>query len=127
MWKKLADAKTEDIWSHLQSQIVKVRRTQNIAYGVMNGEEGIEKWLNEGKESLQDVDHIILFTDGLLIPKKDIEAPEDFDTFVKLYREGGIQGVAKFVKDTKESDPNCWMYPRVKMHDDIGGIGIDFP
>lgn len=125
LWKKLADEKVEDIRSHLQDQIIKVRRTQNVSYGVMNGEEAMESWLNEGKELLENVAHIILFTDGLLIPKKDIEAPEDFDTFVKLYLEGGLQVVSKFVRDTKNSDPNCWAYPRVKMHDDMGGIGIE--
>ena len=123
-WKKLADKKTKNISEAINGDLVKLRRTSNKKYGVINGEKVMAKFLNAGTESLQNVKHILLFTDGLILPKENPKDKADFDTFVKLYLEGGLMAIKDFVREKETKDPDCWKYPRYKKHDDIAAIAI---
>jgi serine/threonine protein phosphatase PrpC len=123
-WKKLADKKEKNIREKLTKQIIKVRRRSNICYGDLNGEKKAIKFFNIGKFKLKNIESIILFTDGLLIPKKDPKENEDWNKFVKLYKKLGLKGLLRFVRSLEDTDPNCFLYPRFKMHDDIATIAI---
>jgi serine/threonine protein phosphatase PrpC len=126
MWQELASKKTENIRELLSERMIQVRNRVNIDYGDLNGEQEMEKFLKQGTIPLANVAHIILFTDGLLLPKEDPREPEDFNSFIDLYREGGLQRVQDFVRQKEDSDPNCWKYPRFKQHDDIAAIALTF-
>lgn len=126
LWKKLADKKVRDIKTKLKFQAINLRKKSNIAYGLLNGEKEAKKFFNFGKINLRDVKSIILFTDGLLIPKKNPKEAENWPLFVKIYQKDGLEGLLKYVRSIEQSDPNCWRYPRFKQSDDIAAIGIDF-
>ncbi len=125
-WRKLADNKVENIWSELKPYIVKVRKEENIKYGCLSGEKEAVNFFKQGRIHLKDIKSLILFTDGLLIPKEDPEEDEDWDLFVKIYQKSGLKGLLKYVRDIEKKDPKCWKYPRYKQHDDATAIAIDF-
>ena len=126
MRKKFADKKIKDIRSELKDQFLKVRRESNIKYGVLNWETDAIKFLEIWKINLENVKSLILFTDGLFIPKKNPDDEENWDLFVQLYQKSGLDGILHHVRSLEESDPNCWEYPRFKQYDDVAAIGIDF-
>ncbi len=123
-WKKFADMKTKNILHVLDSECIELRKISNVSYGVMNGEKEAVKFLHTGTESLHNVKHVLLFTDGLLIPKENPQNAPQFDALVKLYLEGGLAKVKNQVRELENNDPNCWKYPRFKQHDDIAAIAI---
>lgn len=126
IWKKLADKKANNIRAIINNNIIKLRKTMNIKYGIMNGENCMNRFLNKGRKKLTGVKHIIIFTDGLFIPKKDPKKKDDFKTFVKLFLEGGLGKIKNYVREIEKKDPNCWIYPRYKQHDDMAAIAISF-
>lgn len=126
LWKKLADQEEKNIRPKLQDQIVKVRRETNITYGALNGEREAIKFFKFGKIGLNNIKSLILFTDGLIIPKEDPEHPDDWLLLVKTYRKSGLQGLLKYVRSLEKEDPYCWRYPRFKQYDDVAAIGINF-
>jgi len=124
-WKELADKKIKDIFQQIPG-LLSLREAMNVMYGILNGEIEMQKFLNKGTESLKDVQHIILFTDGLFIPKEDPRADDDFDMFVKLFLEGGFTKIRDHIRKMEETDPDCWKYPRYKQYDDIAAISISY-
>jgi serine/threonine protein phosphatase PrpC len=123
MWKDMALETEKPIHKALYPQIKKVRSSMNSKYGVLNGESKYSAFLNSGKEDLNNLSHILLFTDGLFIPSDDPEK-NDFDEFTKLYLNGGLTNIKKHIRKLEESDPDCRIYPRFKCHDDIAAVGV---
>ncbi|QQG37524.1 MAG: protein phosphatase 2C domain-containing protein [Candidatus Kaiserbacteria bacterium] len=126
LWKELADTKTEDIRGKLDGNIRQLRQDVNVTFGVINGQADVSKFIRTGKESLENVAHILIFTDGLLIPKEDPQANDDFSVTVNLFLEGGLPKVRDHIRATEDTDPNCWKYPRYKKSDDIAAIAVSF-
>ena len=124
LWKELADQKKENIRGLLKEPLVELRGKANEMYGVLNGEERAISFLKSGEEDLTDVKSILLFTDGLFIPKEDPTQEEDWDTLVQLFLKGGLGKIKDFVRNLQNDDPKCWRYPRFKQHDDITAISI---
>lgn len=125
-WRELGQRKTPDIRSKVIDKIIKLRKTANIVYGVLNGDPNAERFLNLGTESLENVAHILIFTDGFLIPRKDPSAPDDFFRMGALFLSGGLKKVRDHIRELEESDPNCWEYPRYKKSDDMAAVAISF-
>ncbi|SCY48204.1 protein phosphatase 2C domain-containing protein [Desulfoluna spongiiphila] len=126
LWKETAASRTGSILDELKDQIRKVRSGMNITYGVMNGEAQAMDFLNHGSVSLEGIKHILLFTDGLFIPREDPEAGMDFKTLVSLFLAGGLQAVKHHVRSVEHTDPGCRRYPRFKTHDDMAAIALSF-
>jgi len=126
MWKHMANYTSETIHNALKDQITSVRTDANVSYGVFNGENQALDFLKSGRERLNGVRDLIIFTDGLLIPSRDPEVDRDFALFVKLFQESGLQNVKDFIRDTEKDDPACRLYPRFKAHDDIAAISLSF-
>lgn len=125
-WKGLADNKVEDIREALAEQIEKVRRGININYGFLTGEKGMENFIKKGVEEIENIKHILIFTDGFSIPQDDPYDDYPQDEFIELYFEGGIEKLCKYIRKIEDSDPKCWQYPRLKKHDDMTAISITF-
>jgi hypothetical protein len=126
LWKEMADNGTENIREQLQEQVVLLRQTANSKYGVLNGEPEAVNFIRSGKESLKNVSHILLFTDGMMIPEEDPNAEEDFSKTVELFLEGGLTKVREYVREIENSDPECRKYPRYKKSDDLTAVAISF-
>lgn len=126
MWQELASRQTENIRNTLNGQLLKVRNRMNVDYGTLDGEKEMERFLKHGIVALDEVAHIIIFTDGLFIPKENPRQPDDFETFVDLFLDGGLKQVHSYVRQQEASDPKCWKYPRFKQYDDIAAIALSF-
>jgi len=126
LWQKYAKQKTKDIFSVIKPVIIEKREKENQTYGVIDGNPRMKKFLRSGKLSLKDVKHIILFTDGLLPPKKDPRKKDDFLNFVRLFNKGGLRLIAKTHWGLQNKDPWGWQYIRLKKHDDMAAIALSF-
>jgi serine/threonine protein phosphatase PrpC len=126
LWKERGPSATGTIGDSLADQILKVREGMNIHYGVLNGEPQALDFVRHGRESLAGVTDIILYTDGLFMPRTDPDQPEDVEAFVRLYRQGGLKLIHRRVRELQKDDPRCLTYPRFKIHDDIAAIALRF-
>lgn len=126
LWKNSRAPAGAAIHEFLSGQILAVRSEMNVTYGVLNGEPEAMRFLQYGRESLDDVSAILLFTDGLFLPKEDPDQASDWSLFADLYREGGLHAVHERVRSLEQTDPDCRQYPRFKRHDDIAAIAVSF-
>lgn len=126
MWKKISHKTDKQIFQVMGNQIKKVRKMMNVDYGVLNGETEFDSFIKSGKENLENISHVLLFTDGLFIPSENPSEKHDFQHFVELFRKGGLKEIRDYVRKIEQSDPECKQYPRFKKHDDIAAIAIDF-
>lgn len=125
-WKGLADAGETDLRPQIENDLAALFRNRNVEYGVLNGEPAALRFLKSGSESLNNVAHILIFTDGFFMPKENPQAEDDFETMTRIFLEQGLEGVKRYVRDIEDSDPQCLRYPRYKKHDDIAAIDISF-
>lgn len=124
MWKKEAEKGKAGIREILTDQIKKVRSGMNREYGVLNGEKEADLFLNHGHEALDGVREILLFTDGLSIPKEKPEKTKCYKDLVNLYLNSGLEGLKARIREMEKKDPHCTLYPRFKCHDDIAAIAV---
>jgi len=128
LWKELNSGEKAEstIYNELRQQIRKVRLQMNRDYGVLNGEPEAITFFNHGSVSLTSVTDVLLFTDGLYMPKNNPEAPSDWSGLVEQYKAGGLNGLRDYVRKLQRSDPALTLYPRFKMHDDIAAVALQF-
>jgi len=128
LWVELAEKKEKNIMQVLMARGVfdKLNSEVNKTFGAMNGQKEALSFMKSGREDLKNIKHILLFTDGIFLPKKDPAAPDDWNLFVKLFLEGGLEKVKNYVRNIEESDPYSWKCPRFKQYDDITAISISF-
>lgn len=108
----------------LTPQIKKVRQKMNITYGVLNGDPRAEGFLDQGMQSLDGVTDVLLFTDGLSIPKETPEKHKDYAPLVQAYLSSGLNGLKDMIRQKEKNDPLCLAFPRFKCHDDIAAIAV---
>lgn len=125
LWAKFAKSRVKNIYPYIVPQNICTRRLANKQYGSLNGEPTAMKFVQHGTFSLKNVQSIILFTDGLFLPRTNPSSPDDWGAFASIYKRSGLRGLVRHVRRIQRSDPNCWKYPRFKMHDDIAAISID--
>ena len=127
IWKGLASQKKENIREIIdRGYLTELRNKVNETYGCLTGEEKAVTFIKKGEENLKNIKHILLFTDGLFIPRKDPSRNDNWNMFVKLFLNGGLREVKDFVRNLEKNDPKCWKYPRYKQYDDIAAISISF-
>jgi serine/threonine protein phosphatase PrpC len=124
LWQDSGDVSSATIQDVLADQIERVRLQMNISYGVLNGEPEALNFLRHGHEELTNVSDILLFTDGLFLPRENPKKESDWNSFVNLYRLGGLQAVRDYVRALQCQDPVLKKYPRFKLHDDIAAVAI---
>lgn len=124
LWQNSRIKPSVSIHDLLAEQIQRVRLQMNISYGVLNGEPEALNFLRHGYEDLDNVSDILLFTDGLFLPRKNPLEDSDWRSFVDLYRQGGLQAVRDHVRYLQREDPALKKYPRFKLHDDIAAVAI---
>lgn len=124
LWKETYSSPGNSIHEILSEQIRKVRLQMNVGYGVLNGEPEALNFIRHGFVNLSDISDIILFTDGLQLPRENPAEDHDWQGFVELYRRGGLQSVHNHVRHLQQNDQSCRKYPRFKLHDDIAAVSI---
>lgn len=124
MWQAVAHTATRPIGQTLIDQIRRVRATMNMDYGVLSGEPEAMNFLRHGHRTLHDLSDILIFTDGLTLPRPDPSVATDFTPLVDLYLTGGLQAVRDHIRAVEAADPFCRAYPRFKTHDDIAAVAL---
>jgi Protein phosphatase 2C len=123
-WKDAQVPNGVTIHEALKEQIRNVRMEMNVTYGVLNGEPEAMDFIRHGRRSLNGIAAILVFTDGLFLPREDPDREIDWPAFVALYRHGGIKAIHEYVRSKHCQDPDCRKYPRFKTHDDAAAIAI---
>jgi serine/threonine protein phosphatase PrpC len=111
---------------HLKDDLLAVRSLANLDYGVINGDPAAESFVAHGREPLDRVRHVLIFTDGLLLPRTDPDGEDDLAPLIARFEESGLVGARGLVRDIESGDPDCRVYPRFKPHDDIAAIALTF-
>lgn len=125
-WRQKAGRCSAGIMEVMAEEILQVRRRMNRDYGVFNGEAEALSFLGHGSSPLAGVRDIIIFSDGLDLPRNNPRADPDMGTFLDLYEGGGLSGVRRAVRTKQLEDLFCTRYPRFKIHDDIGAVALRF-
>ena len=108
----------------LKRQVLKVRAGMNKRYGVLNGDPSALSFAAEGTESLNGVEAILLFTDGLNLPEPVPAPKKSFDSLANEFKRLGLGGLHNKIRTLEKSDPARELYPRFKCHDDIAAIAL---
>lgn len=126
-WRELNPSGDQNIVDLLMDTIIQVREKMNVEYGSLNGEETALDFFRHGRESLDQVTDIILYTDGLALPSLASESCDaDLAQFVSLYHQGGVNHILEHVRSLQRKDESCRRYPRFKVHDDAAAVAISF-
>ena len=123
-WRDLGKLSRKEKRKILWPDILSLRKEQNVNFGVLNGEQKFTKFIKHGIINLEKAAHILIFTDGFLIPKSDPKAEDNFNQFVDYYLSGGLKYLLEKVREIEDKDPECQKFPRHKTHDDASAISI---
>jgi hypothetical protein len=126
MWKDIEWSEGLSIYTALAEQIKDVRQGMNTEYGVLNGDPKAMDFLDSGTFNRDHIEEVLLFTDGLTVPREEPSEEYSWQKFVDLYREKGLHGLHQYIRKIQKNDPLCRLYPRFKQHDDIAAIALSF-
>lgn len=124
-WRKYADQGKTNFQSLFDEDTAQLRNQANKTYSVLNGDPAVANTYKKTTLKLSDISSILLLTDGLLLPKADPEASDNWSDYFRLCESGGLARLYDTVREMELSDPNLTIYPRYKLHDDATGIYID--
>jgi len=126
LWEKMVKEGVKDKRADKRTldQLIKTRLRSNVTYGFVNGEKEALSFVKTAIFPRDSIKYVLLFTDGMLIPREKSDAPEDFGKIVKLFEEGGLKKIKNYVRDLENSDPDCIKYLRFKLHDDLTAIAV---
>lgn len=125
LMKKLAREGDPNPRLHVIKELRDLRRQMNKTYGFIAGEHTVE-FIFDGKESLENVSDILIFSDGMFPPKANPLDEIDTEAIVREYKKGGLKGWLDYVRKIEDTDPDLLKYPRFKQHDDASAIAISF-
>lgn len=129
LWKELNDRDDKNKFKLFEESKLKTRMGMNESggYGIFNGDERMVDYLKFGVESLDGIKNIVCITDGMFIPNPYPETNDDFDIWVDIFSEGGLDLVKEKIRKIESDDPKYVDYPRFKVHDDMTGVVLTFP
>ena len=119
----------EDLRSYVRSRLTSNRRYSNIAqgYGVLNGEREAIDFLEYGKINHNQIQQLIMLTDGLFFPEELVpEGSGYWEHNIQLLLEKGLVKYTEELMELEEDDSECLKYPRFKKSDDKAGIILHF-
>lgn len=117
-----------ELWEYVKSQISSGRRFANVpgGYSVLNGDPEFADFAEYGRISRTNIRALLLFSDGLYVPKPIDKSDRDGAIEVAaLVQEKGLQPYIEWLTDLEESDPDCIQFPRMKTSDDKSAIWIE--
>lgn len=117
-----------ELWEYVKSQISSGRIYANVpgGYSVLNGDPDFADFAEYGRISRTNVRALLLFSDGLYVPKPaGISDKEGAIDVAALVQEKGLLPFIEWLTALEESDPDCIQYPRMKTSDDKTAIWIE--
>ncbi|QHW32995.1 protein phosphatase 2C domain-containing protein [Paenibacillus rhizovicinus] len=117
-----------DLREHTMGQLIAGRALANRpgGYGVLNGDPACADYLEFGRISSSNAAALLLFSDGLYIPKPPGVSDKDSAAEIAaLVRDMGLDRYLEWLTDLENTDPDCTLYPRMKKSDDKTAIWIE--
>ncbi|KOR89600.1 protein phosphatase 2C domain-containing protein [Paenibacillus solani] len=94
-------------------------------YGVLNGEPEATRFLEYGKINKSRLTHVILLTDGLFWPPKDVPNDQSYWEYTaQRLLEKGLEQYAHDLLKIEDADPECLTHARFKKSDDKTGMVV---
>jgi len=93
-------------------------------YGVLNGQKAAEHFIVSRRIPLQNVQAMLLMTDGLAFPGAKNEDELGVVEAVSHVQRKGLVNYALWLVEQEQADSACLRFPRVKVSDDKTGIWI---
>lgn len=94
--------------------------------GVINGLPELEDYIKTGVVSLQNVEAVLVMSDGFEWPGNPTNPHDNLQERVQrmwhYIRQHGTQNYLRTLRAEERSDPDREKYPRFKLHDDATGI-----
>ncbi|MFC5652973.1 protein phosphatase 2C domain-containing protein [Paenibacillus solisilvae] len=109
-------------------QIISGRSLANSpgGYSVLNGDPHFADYAEYGRISRTNVRALLLFSDGLYVPKPAGISDKDGAVEVaSLVQEKGVLPFIQWLTELEESDPDGLQFPRMKRSDDKSAIWIE--
>lgn len=119
----------KDLWEKVKPQIAKNKRKMNTlkGYSVINGKPEVNLFLESGKLNRIQLSEVLLITDGLFYPKKEVDQNINFDhKMVNHVHTKGLKSYIDWLLELENDDHDCSIYPRLKKSDDKSGVWIRF-
>lgn len=98
---------------------------QNRGGGSINGSYRAEGFIQTRTYQIDGVERIILLTDGMFPPSRNIAGQKDWQKISDKIASLGIEGYYNAVTRQKAWDKDFSKYPRLKKHDDATAVIID--
>lgn len=118
----------KDNRNDVEDILVANRRKMNTAdgYGIIDGSDSSETYINTGTVQLHGVRSILLLSDGLQIHKEPHSAANAWQDSAHIAFSKGLDELYQIINMQEQNDPACVNYPRLKTADDKTGILIEF-
>ena len=103
------------------------RQLANIpnGYGVLNGQKAAENFIVSQRIPLQNVQAMLLMTDGLAFPGAKNEDELGVVEAVSHVQRMGLVDYARWLVEQEQADSACLRFPRAKVSDDKTGIWLE--
>lgn len=119
----------KDLFAGIKDQLKENRYLANTqdGYGVLNGEDSAVEFVEYGRVNRQGIMHVLLFTDGLFLPKEVVPDETHYWKFIaSMLVRKGLKGYIDDLVALEETDPECIQYPRFKKSDDKTAMMLSF-
>jgi serine/threonine protein phosphatase PrpC len=135
MMRKIAEEKKVTIREARQDKEVKqalldkFQNTRNRAdgtgQGILNGDPNIEQYIQDISFTTDNIDSILLGSDGILPPGLDEQNENDRRNVLTMLSTGGLRELIRVKQEVENNDPD-FNSIRFKHSDDATGIFIEF-
>lgn len=119
----------KELFAGIKDQLKENRYLANTSdgYGVLNGEDSAVEFVEYGRVNRQGIMHILLFTDGLFLPKEVVPDETYYWKFIaNMLVRKGLKGYIDDLVALEETDPECIQYSRFKKSDDKTAMMLSF-
>ena len=119
----------KELFAGIKDQLKENRYLANTSdgYGVLNGEDSAVEFVEYGRVNRQGIMHVLLFTDGLFLPKEVVPDETHYWKFIaNMLVRKGLKGYIDDLVALEETDPECIQYPRFKKSDDKTAMMLSF-
>lgn len=116
-----------EIRSYLYPTLCDNRKKTNTreGYAVLNGEEEFSRFLEAGRLSRACLVRLYAVTDGLFHTLDGVNPDEAWIRMLERIDKEGLEAYAHDLVRLEQADPECLVFPRLKVSDDKTGIVLD--
>ncbi|QSO47061.1 PP2C family serine/threonine-protein phosphatase [Alicyclobacillus mengziensis] len=114
----------KEIRSELRPVLARHREMMNVSggYSVMDGSAEVERFIEHGAINASLISRVLLMSDGLQLPTSKLHTKNGWLGTAMYGFYHGVRSLCSHVLELENQDPGCYVYPRLKPHDDKSGL-----